>query len=284
MFHKIKILKFFMIIVLFLYITANLYSSRNPELDLLINHINNEIHYNFSRKYSSYIIDKYLLDNPELISQTKIHENELLYIQIEDKETVGVDLLKKIDFERNVVLNDEYYYSIVKPYSYIYLGFSLLNDFSGFFTLHYFVESSLDGIENYMSDYEKLRILDINIENEFSVITTNINYSFRTTSQNNKSHYFFEKSVGSLPENVYDNSFMIGSLYEVRMLKPYGIFYRKISLDYIYEYIKNNIESIYNEDFDISKKDFMQSFIENLENKDFFDPTNFILENYIFRG
>jgi hypothetical protein len=129
---------------------TQLSATGNELINSLINEINNKIEYDIRGDTLLYIIDEFIINNPELIKIINFHENELQYIQIEDKEAKSIAERRNFDYQYNTVLTDEYYKSLVKPYTYLYLGFSVLYDSEGFFTFHYFKKDQRKKILKYL--------------------------------------------------------------------------------------------------------------------------------------
>jgi len=255
------------IVIMPLFLTQ-LSATGNELINSLINEINNKIEYGYSRRYTSYIIDEFIINNPELIKIINFHENELQYIQIEDKEAKSIAERRNFDYQYNTVLTDEYYKSLVKPYTYLYLGFSVLYDSEGFFTFHYFKK-----------DQKKE-----DIEISYQAVLT-----YLTDLGSTKT---FVADDGSTIELDADGDYWLNltpdkeTIYELRKIEPFGIFYRKVSINYLYNYIiKNFPKDEKLKDYNLeTKQKYIFKLIEHLNTSKGFDPLDFILNEFRIRG
>lgn len=236
-------------------------------LNGLIEEIETKVEYGQSRRYASYVIDSYLV-NTELLDEINYHQNELLYIQIEHKENESIEKRKKHDYEYNIVLSDDYYRSLVKPYSYLYLGFSVLTGAEGYFNFQYFKELDETLINN---------TFDALVSEMDSKYTKDYTDKHGETVRLNSNRYWLDFSEGN------------ESIYEVRNLYPYGIFYRKASLNYFYKYVMSKFpfddENEKPEKYNLDTMDgYLFQLIEHLNNSGRFDVTEFITKKFRFRG
>lgn len=261
---------FFILLVItgFGYLYA--YDTNELYLEELIQEIENNVEYSYSRRYVMYVIDKFLLANTNIIDKIDIHYNELFYIQIEDREDGEVSEMRISDFEEAIVHSDRYYKAITKPYSYIYLGFYPINnkDF-GYTTYHYFLD--IKDKEQRSAKYESM----------FDEINSKANNIFTMPNgEQVKLNNIWTDADISL-DDIGENR----SIYELRHIEPIGIFYRKISIDYLYEYITVNTEK-YPDSYENTKKQFILDLIDYLgsDEENRFKPTGFILDDYIGRG
>lgn len=263
---NVKLFFIFLIISLLTQInfTVNAQDTTDIEinnLDKLIDYIENNIDYCYCRRYSSYLIDTFLLENIDLIPKINIHENELQYIQIEDLEQKTINELREKDFEYNNVLSDSYYKYLIKPYSYIYLGFNIITDeCQGFFTYHYFKKVNID---NLLTEFENIK----------SSLETTYNKSY--TNDNGQTIEINENNDFWLNITAEETS-----LYELKLIKNYGIFYRKINIEYLYNYIIKYAP----EEYELDISTYIYELINNINENNKFNPTSFILDEFRRRG
>ncbi len=259
---------FSILLLFFLFDNTNTLTAQDDfVLNDLIEQVETSIEYGQSRRYASFIIDSYLV-NTDLLDKIKYHKNELLYIQIEYKENKSIEERRKRDYKYNIVLKDEYYRSLAKPYSYIYLVFSVLHGAEGYFSYQYFKELEKENIN------DAFNTLVSDLDSKYTKSYTNKDGE---TIQFSSDRYWLDLTKGK------------ESIYEVLNLYPYGIFYRKVSLNYLYKYVLSKFpedeEDETPEKYDLDTIDgYLYQLIDNLNNSERFDVTDFITKQFRFRG